>query len=85
MKKSISVLGAAMFASSLASVSVADTTANPFAAKSLNSGYQVANYGDHEGKCGESKCGESKCGEAKCGEDKGGESKCGEGKCGESK
>lgn len=77
MKKSISVLGAAMFASSLASVSVADTGANPFAAKSLSSGYQVANFGDAEGKCGESKCGESKCGESKCGE-----SKCGEAKCG---
>lgn len=82
MKKTIGVLGAAMVASSLASVAMADSSANPFAAKPLSSGYQVADHGDHEGKCGESKCGESKCGESKCGESKCGESKCGEAKCG---
>ncbi|WP_231580320.1 hypothetical protein [Spongiibacter sp. IMCC21906] len=86
MNKSISILGAAMVASSLASVSMADSAANPFTAKSLNSGYQVTNFGDGEAKCGESKCGEAKCGEEKKGaEAKCGESKCGEAKCGEEK
>jgi uncharacterized low-complexity protein len=72
---------------------------NPFAAKSLTKGYQVAdNHAkDKEGKCGEGKCGaekktagekdkEGKCGEGKCGADKkaAGE-KAKEGKCGEGK
>jgi uncharacterized low-complexity protein len=84
----MTALGAAMLASSMASVAVADT--NPFAAKVMSSGYQLADYAkDAEGKCGEAKCGaekkdgEAKCGEAKCGADKaakegkGGEAKCG--------
>ena len=69
---------------------------NPFAIKSLSSGYQVAD--NHEkgkdGKCGEGKCGEGikkemkdgKCGEGKCGhgdDAKAKDGKCGEGKCGE--
>jgi uncharacterized low-complexity protein len=71
---------------------------NPFAIKSLSSGYQVAdNHADKakDGKCGEGKCGadkakakDGKCGEGKCGENmkktdaKAKDGKCGEGKCG---
>ena len=78
-------LGAAFLASAVAPVASADT--NPFAANQLSGGYDLVNYGHHEGKCGEGKCGEAKgkegkCGEGKCGEAKGKEGKCGEGKCG---
>lgn len=68
---------------------------DPFSAKSLPSGYQIAEADSKsgEGKCGEGKCGakdeskkgEGKCGEGKCGakdDGKKGEGKCGEGKCG---
>ncbi len=80
-------LGAAFLATSVAPLASAD--ANPFAATQLTTGYDLANYGAHEGKCGEGKCGgdkadkEGKCGEGKCGGDKADkEGKCGEGKCG---
>ena len=84
-------LGAAFLATAVAPLASADV--NPFAANQLNSGYELANYGNAEGKCGEGKCGEKggkegKCGEGKCGEKgksegKGKkEGKCGEGKCG---
>ncbi len=80
-------LGAAFLATSVAPIASADV--NPFSATQLNAGYDLANYGDHEGKCGEGKCGgdkadkEGKCGEGKCGGDKTDkEGKCGEGKCG---
>ncbi|MBQ0758239.1 MAG: hypothetical protein KBT72_01190 [Zhongshania sp.] len=82
----MTALGAAMLASSMASVAVADT--NPFAAKVMSSGYQLADYAkDAEGKCGEAKCGaEKKAAEAKCGADKAAkEGKCGEAKCGADK
>jgi uncharacterized low-complexity protein len=74
---------------------------NPFAIKSLSSGYQVAdNHADKakDGKCGEGKCGhgdkdakakDGKCGEGKCGaEMKDGaktDAKAKDGKCGEGK
>ena len=84
-------LGAAFLASAVSPVVSADT--NPFSASQLSGGYDLVNYGHHEGKCGEGKCGEGKkgeeegkCGEGKCGEGKGeSEGKCGEGKCGEGK
>ncbi len=73
-------LKAALSSALLASaVSPAMADLNPFEANPLNSGYDVVQKGDAEGKCGEGKCGEGKCGEKK-----GGEGKCGEGKCGES-
>jgi uncharacterized low-complexity protein len=73
---------------------------NPFSAKSLKSGYQVAQQAEPakktDGKCGEGKCGadkkaaeakkaDGKCGEGKCGADKKKDGKCGEGKCGADK
>ena len=68
----------------------AQAAGNPFAAKSLDAGYQVAQADTKakDGKCGEAKCGadkkgatkakDGKCGEAKCGADK----KAKEGSCG---
>jgi uncharacterized low-complexity protein len=63
--------------------------ANPFAADTLQNGYQVAqtDIKKKDGKCGEGKCGaekkkDGKCGEGKCGADKKKDGKCGEGKCG---
>jgi uncharacterized low-complexity protein len=78
-------LGAAFLASAVSPIVSADT--NPFAANQLSGGYDLVNFGEHEGKCGEGKCGgeksaEGKCGEGKCGGEKSGEGKCGEGKCG---
>ncbi len=67
---------------------------NPFSAKSLKDGYQVAQQAEpakkSDGKCGEGKCGadkkkDGKCGEGKCGADKKKDGKCGEGKCGADK
>ena len=59
----------------------AQAATNPFAAKVLDKGYQVAQADTKakDGKCGEAKCGadkkttkakDGKCGEAKCGADK---------------
>jgi uncharacterized low-complexity protein len=57
---------------------------NPFEAKSLKQGYQLAEGTTEEGKKCDGKCGEGKCGaEGKKCKDK--EGKCGEGKCGEKK
>jgi uncharacterized low-complexity protein len=91
-KKSIALAVGGAFALSLnaASVSAAE---NPFAIKTLASGYQVADHHadkTKEGKCGaEKKAADGKCGaekkahDGKCGADKkGAEGKCGEGKCG---
>ena len=70
---------------------------NPFAAKQLSAGYQLAQADTKgkEGKCGEAKCGadkkgaekqkDGKCGEAKCGADKKAAEKKKDGKCGEAK
>jgi uncharacterized low-complexity protein len=75
----------------------AHAAGNPFAAKTLDAGYQVAQADTKakDGKCGEGKCGadkkatkakDGKCGEGKCGADKKAtkakDGKCGEGKCG---
>ncbi len=91
------IVGAALVGS-LAAVNVASAADNPFAAKSLDSGYMQlaeaeADKGTAEGKCGEGKCGgakdakEGQCGGAKDTK----EGQCGgakdtkEGKCGEGK
>jgi len=71
---------------------------NPFAAKQLSAGYQLAQADKKaDGKCGEAKCGadkametdkkaDGKCGEGKCGADKAMETdKKADGKCGEAK
>ena len=77
-------LGAAFLATSVAPLASADV--NPFAATPLNAGYDLANYGSHEGSCGGDKDMEGKCGEGKakkegqCGGKKDMEGKCGEGK-----
>jgi uncharacterized low-complexity protein len=96
--KAVALAVSSAFALSFGASSI-NAAENPFAIKSLSSGYQVAD--NHEkakdGKCGEGKCGEGKCGEGmkkemkdgKCGEgkcghgDKAKDGKCGEGKCGE--
>ena len=85
LKPVVNAVGAAFLASAAVSMVSADTQ-NPFEAKDLRSGYDLANYGQHgekgqEGKCGEGKCGEGMGADAKA--DK--EGKCGEGKCGEGK
>ena len=77
---------------------VAHAADNPFAAKQLSAGYQLAQADTKgkEGKCGEAKCGaDKKAKDAKCGADKKTDAKCGadkkpadkkaEGKCGEAK
>lgn len=79
-----------------AAVLPAQAAGNPFAAKQLDVGYQVAQADTKakDGKCGEGKCGadqkagkakDGKCGEAKCGGDKKPNSKAKDGKCGEGK
>ena len=83
----IAVLGAG-FTISLTLSPIVNAADNPFEAKTLRSGYMVAD--GHEGKCGEGKCGEGKCGDKKTSEEmkdkkKDSEGKCGEGKCGEGK
>jgi uncharacterized low-complexity protein len=79
---------------------VAHAADNPFAAKQLSGGYQLAQADKKmDGKCGEAKCGadkakakaadkkaDGKCGEAKCGADKAkAADKKADGKCGEAK
>jgi uncharacterized low-complexity protein len=77
---------------------VAHAADNPFAAKQLSAGYQLAQADTKgkEGKCGEAKCGaDKKAKDAKCGADKKTDAKCGadkkpadkkaDGKCGEAK
>lgn len=77
---------------------VAHAADNPFAAKQLSAGYQLAQADKKmDGKCGEAKYGadkakaadkkaDGKCGEAKCGADKAkAADKKADGKCGEAK
>lgn len=96
-KKTLAVVLGGAFAASLAMSPVVNAAENPFALKSLSSGYQVADAHEKakEGKCGEGKCGsemkgqdaadkkakDGKCGEGKCGAEK----KAKDGKCGEGK
>ena len=73
----------------------AHAAGNPFAAKTLNAGYQVAQADTKakDGKCGgdkkATKAKDGKCGEGKCGADKkdskAKDGKCGVGKCGSDK
>ena len=87
------IVGAALVGS-LSPINVASAAGNPFAAKSLDSGYmQLAEAeGDKQGAEGDKQGAEGKCGEGKetsegaSGEGKGTmEGKCGEGKCGGAK
>jgi len=88
--KPITAVVGTAFVASLAAASFANAD-SPFAAKSLDNGYDQLAKAEGEGKCGEGKCGEGKCGEGKAddakadAEGKCGEGKCGEGKCGEGK
>ena len=61
---------------------VVNAAENPFAIKSLSSGYQVADAKEmKDGKCGEGKCGAEMKKEGAAAE-KTKDGKCGEGKCG---
>lgn len=86
IKKPLATAIGAAFMASLALPVMADS--NPFTANPLNSGYDLVNKANAEGKCGEGKCGEGKAEtEGKCGdmEKCKAEGKCGEGKCGDPK
>ena len=103
MKTSKTALTFAIGGALAASVAATSVMAaeNPFALKSLASGYMVAEHHgekDKEGKCGTAKCGaekkseaEGKCGAGKCGAEMqsekktDAEGKCGTGKCGAEK
>ena len=95
MKKLVSLAVGSAFAATLLAPA-AQAADNPFAAKPLSSGYQLAQADKKaDGKCGEAKCGadkktmekkqDGKCGEAKCGADKKAMEKKRDGKCGEAK
>lgn len=88
-QKTVSLAIGSAFALSIAAANV-NAAENPFALKSLSSGYQVADHHekDTDGKCGAGKCGSSmkKEAEGKCSAEKAHEGKCGgdkntEGKC----
>ena len=78
--KTIALALSGAFALSIAATTI-NAAENPFAIKSLSSGYQVA---DHHEKMKDGKCGEGKCGAEMKKEmgDKAKDGKCGEGKCG---
>ena len=78
----IAAIGAG-FTISLTLSPIVNAADNPFEAKTLRSGYMVAD--GHEGKCGEGKCGGKKASEEMKDKKKDSEGKCGEGKCGEGK
>ena len=77
--KAVALAVTSAFVLSIGAVTV-NAAENPFAIKSLSSGYQVADAKEmKDGKCGEGKCGaEMKKTDAKEMKD----GKCGEGKCG---
>lgn len=91
-QKSISLAISGAFALSIAATTI-NAAENPFAMKSLSSGYQVADNTTKakDGKCGTGKCGANmkkseKVAEGKCSAEKAKEGKCGgekatEGKC----
>jgi uncharacterized low-complexity protein len=87
-QKSIALALGGAFALSMAAT-VVNAAENPFAIKTLSSGYQVADHHDEkmkDGKCGTGKCGaEKKAGEAKCSAEKAGEAKCSAEKASEAK
>ncbi len=77
--KSMALALSGAFALSIAATTI-NAAENPFAIKSLSSGYQVA---DHHEKSADGKCGEGKCSaemKKEMGE-KAKDGKCGEGKC----
>lgn len=78
-QKSMALALGGAFALSLAATTV-NAAENPFALKTLSSGYQVAEHHEEkmkDGKCGTGKCGaEKKAGEAKCSAEKGAEGNC---------
>ncbi len=95
--KAVALAVSSAFALSIGAATI-NAAENPFAIKSLTSGYQVADHHEKakDGKCGEGKCGhgdkdakakDGKCGEGKCGVEmkKEGAEKAKDGKCGEGK
>lgn len=95
--KAVALAVSSAFALSIGAATI-NAAENPFAIKSLSSGYQVADHHEKakDGKCGEGKCGhgdkdakakDGKCGEGKCGVEmkKEGAEKAKDGKCGEGK
>lgn len=75
---SLAIGGALALSVAATTVNAAD---NPFALKSLATGYQVADA--HDAKAADGKCGTGKCGTAeKAKEMKMKDGKCGTGKCG---
>lgn len=95
--KAVALAVSSAFALSVGAATI-NAAENPFAIKSLSSGYQVADHHEKakDGKCGEGKCGhgdkdakakDGKCGEGKCGAEmkKEGAEKAKDGKCGEGK
>jgi uncharacterized low-complexity protein len=87
-QKTITLAIGGAFALSVAATTVS-AAENPFAMKSLSSGYQVADHHEEkmkDGKCGAGKCGAEKAKEGKCSAEKAKEGKCSaekaaEGKC----
>ncbi len=77
MSKRKSIIAAAAGSAVVATLSFSSTVSaaeNPFAIKTLEKGYMVAQAHTYdedtktgEGKAGEGKCGKGKCGEGKCG------------------
>jgi uncharacterized low-complexity protein len=95
--KAVALAVSSAFALSIGAATI-NAAENPFAIKSLSSGYQVADHHEKakDGKCGEGKCGhgdkeakakDGKCGEGKCGAEMKmeGAEKAKDGKCGEGK
>lgn len=81
MNPAAAIVGAVLVGG-LSAANVAIAADNPFALKSLDSGYlQLAGAetgkGTGEGKCGEGRCGSKSGGEGKCGSKTGGEDKGG--------
>ena len=75
-KKSMTVVIGSAFVASIAATSV-NAAENPFAIKSLSSGYMVAEADKaKDGKCGTGKCGADKKAEGSCGADKAKEGSC---------
>jgi uncharacterized low-complexity protein len=88
-RKAVAVAIGATFVTSLAAVHVANAAENPFSAKPLASGYQVADAAKgKEGQCGaKDKAKEAQCGanKDKAKEKARKEGQCGEAKCGANK
>ena len=81
-KKTVAMAVGSAFVAGVAMAPLANAAENPFALKSLQSGYMVA--ADTPAKAPEAKCGQGKCGGMMSGAaaPKAGEAKCGQGKCG---